>query len=93
MRQYSLPLHYEVAVMKEFTQLLNMGIIVFSYTAYSAPLIPVLKKSWNAPIVRGLHKVKSRDTGPERTYAKPRGYVPEIGLKKKSQIFYQNLFN
>lgn len=64
-----------------------MGIIVFSYTAYSAPLIPVLKKCWNVPIVRGLHKVKSRDTGPERTYAKPRRYVPEIGVKKKAKYF------
>lgn len=42
-RQYPLPLHYEYAVRKELTQLLNMDIVEHADSAYSAPILPVLK--------------------------------------------------
>lgn len=43
-RQYPLPLHYEDAVKKELTQLLNMHIVEFANSAYSSPILPVSKR-------------------------------------------------
>lgn len=41
--QYSLPLHYEYGIKTKITQLLNMGVVEYSGSAYSAPIFPVLK--------------------------------------------------
>lgn len=43
-RQYSLPFNYEEAIKTELLQMLNAGIIEYSDSPYSAPLLPIKKK-------------------------------------------------
>lgn len=42
--QYPLLLHYEHAVKKELTQLLNADFVEHADSAYSAPILPILKR-------------------------------------------------